>query len=125
MNSSAALITPVANALPTVAMLPFGFDEAAPLATRPLWQLVVELLPVKDPETEFYSLRDIAPLLGRVTPAQLSSHAQDLWPRWEGHYRLNYAQAVSLIRRYCQVGRLLHPRPDLEQMVLNQREVKQ
>lgn len=103
-------------------VLPFGVPEGTPVEAAPLWVLVVELLPSKDAESEFYTLKEIAPLLGRVTPAQLSSHAQDLWPRWEGYYRLNYSQAVSLIRRYCLVGRRLHARADLEARVRQMRE---
>jgi hypothetical protein len=44
---------------------------------EPLWQLVVALLPDRDPETEWFSIQEIAPLLG-ITPRALMKHARDL-----------------------------------------------
>jgi hypothetical protein len=85
---------------------------------RPLWQLVVEHLPEKDPETEWYNLQEIAPLVG-ITPRSLSKHCRDLWPGWEGHYRLKYSQAISLIRRVCYAGRKLPPRSHFEREIEN------
>lgn len=68
-----------------------------------LWERIVARLPTKSPE-EWYSLKEIAPLLG-LKPRSLAKHARDLWPRWEGHYRLDHARAVSLIRRVCYAGK--------------------
>lgn len=68
-----------------------------------LWERIVVRLPAKSPE-EWYSLKEIAPHLG-LKPRSLAKHARDLWPRWEGHYRLDHAQAASLIRRVCYAGK--------------------
>ncbi len=68
-----------------------------------LWERIVARLPSKASE-EWYSLREIAPLLG-IKPRSLAKHCRDLWPHWEGHYRLNHSQAVSLIRRVCYAGK--------------------
>ena len=79
------------------------------MTETPLWQLLVTLLPPREPETEWYSISDLSPLLG-IKPRSLLKHAHDLWPTWEGHYRLNYDQAVRLIRRVCAAGRKLPSR---------------
>lgn len=77
------------------------------------WQLIAELLPLKDAETEWYSVREIAPLLG-LKPRSLMKHCRDLWPDWEGQYRLDHSQAISLIRRVCYAGRKLPSRASIE-----------
>lgn len=78
-----------------------------------LWQLIVELLPAKDPDTEWFSVREIAPLVG-LRPRSVMKHCRDLWPDWEGQYRLNLDQAISLIRRVVYAGRKLPSRASLE-----------
>lgn len=78
-----------------------------------LWQLIVELLPAKDAETEWFSVREIAPLLG-LKPRSVMKHCRDLWPDWEGQYRLKHSQAVSLIRRVVYAGRKLPSRASIE-----------
>ena len=90
--------------------VPQSIPEAErPQAERPLWQLIVELLPPRDAETEWFNLADVAAPLG-ITPHALSKHARDLWPSHEGHWRLKYSQCVSLIRRVCYAGRKLPSR---------------
>lgn len=79
-----------------------------------LWELIVAQLPEKDAATEWYSLSEIAPLLN-LTPHSLTKHCRDLWPNWEGHWRLNYSQAVALIRRVAYAGRKLPSRAELLQ----------
>lgn len=81
-----------------------------------LWQLIVELLPPKDPETEWFSVREVAPLLG-LQPRSVMKHCRDLWPDWEGQYRLNYGQTVSLIRRVVYAGRKLPSRAAIERKI--------
>ncbi|HEX8834301.1 MAG TPA: hypothetical protein VF719_08870 [Abditibacteriaceae bacterium] len=71
-----------------------------------LWQIIAAQLPAKDETSEWYSLREIAPLVG-LQPRSLAKHCRDLWPAWEGHYRLNHAQAIRLIRRVVVSGRKL------------------
>lgn len=107
-----------------VVPVPFGFDPAKPICDCRDWELVVRLLPARDPESEWYCLSDIAPCLGTVTPPRLSRHAADLWPKWEGRYRLNFSQAIALIRRYCQAGHVSqrHSRADLEHFVLQRQQ---
>jgi hypothetical protein len=100
-----------APSAPSKSPLPFGVQADAPV--KPLWQLIVELLPTRCPETEWYNLKDIAPHLG-IKPHALEKHAGDLWPNHEGHYRLNFSQAVSLIRRVCYAGKKLPTREQLE-----------
>lgn len=79
-------------------------NTAQPNPQLKLWERIVAQLPPKDIETEWYSLTEIAPLLG-IKPRSLAKHCRDLWPKWEGHYRLNYSQAISLIRRVCYAGK--------------------
>jgi hypothetical protein len=81
--------------------------------SRPLWELLAELLPARDPESEWYSVADIAPLLG-IKRRSVLKHARDLWPGHEGHYRLNKEQAVRLLRRVCYSGRKLPAREVVE-----------
>ena len=83
-----------------------------PFDNRPLWQLIVALLPSIDAGTEWFSPADIAPLVN-LTPHALLKHCRDLWPNHEGQWRLNYSQAVSVIRRVCAAGRKLPARADL------------
>ncbi len=73
----------------------------------PLWTLIVERLPNRCPETEFYTLTDIAPLLG-VKKKSLGKHAARLWPHHRGHWRLDYADAQRLIRYGVACGRNVH-----------------
>ena len=94
----------------------------APPIEKPLWQLVAELLPDHDPETEWWSIKEIAPLLG-LTPRALMKHARDLWPAHEGQYRLKYSQAVSLIRRVCYAGRKLPSRASIERKLKIKKEI--
>lgn len=82
----------------------------------PLWQLIAALLPAKDAETEWFTVAEIAPLVGLQSPSVLK-HCRDLWPDWEGQYRLNYGQAVSLIRRVCYAGRKLPSRAFIERRI--------
>ena len=84
-----------------------------PEKPRPLWALIAARLPERAEPAEWYSLADIAPLVG-IQPRSLARHARDLWPHWEGHYRLTKEQAVTLIRRACYAGRKLPPRSDYE-----------
>jgi hypothetical protein len=84
-----------------------------PQSEKPLWQLIAALLPPKDAETEWFSVREIAPLLG-LKPRSVMKHCRDLWPNWEGQYRLNYGQAVSVIRRVVYAGRKLPSRASIE-----------
>ena len=83
------------------------------MPTDPLWRLIVQLLPSRDPDTEWYTVAELAPLVG-VKPRALLHHARQLWPGWEGRYRLNHEQAVRLVRRACAAGRKLPSRESLE-----------
>ena len=80
---------------------------------EPLWKLIVRLLPSRDPSTEWYTVAKIAPLVG-MKPRALLHHARDLWPDWEGHYRLSHEEATRLIRRACAAGRKLPSRAAVE-----------
>jgi hypothetical protein len=90
----------------------------------PLWQLLVQLLPERDPETEWFSIAEVAPLLG-IKSRSLLKHARDLWPNWEGQYRLNLGQVHSLIRRVCYAGRKLPDRATVEAQVEAKKAVHQ
>lgn len=85
------------------------------------WELACALLPERDTEegTEYYDLRDIARCLGPVTSDRLARHAKDLWPNYEGFYRLSFSEALRLIKRYLFVGRRRFERDDLELLVRN------
>lgn len=122
-RSVAAAAPPIATAFPLPDRNPrpasrpgIALSGATPpgaAVERPLWQLIVDRLPARDPETEWYTIAEIAPLVG-LRPRSLTKHARDLWPAWDGHYRLNYSQAVSLIRRVAYAGRRLPSRAELE-----------
>lgn len=73
---------------------------------KALWEKIADNLPARDPQTEWYSIEDIAPLLG-IKPRILRSHCRDLWPNHDGyaHWRLDHSQAIRLIRRVCWAGR--------------------
>lgn len=90
--------------------MPVVFDMPI---SRPLWELILERLPHRDEKTEWYALSEIAPLVG-IQRQSLARHARDLWPNWEGHYRLNREQARQLIRRVCYAGRKIPPRREFE-----------
>ena len=96
-------------------------EPARPVSLLKDWQLAAELLPLRDPECEFYTLFDIAPCVGTVSTHILRQHARDLWRKREGHYRLSHEKAVALIKRYLLVGRKRHPRAVLERMVEDKR----
>ena len=100
---------------------------AGPTALKPVrlmkdWQLASELLPLRDPESEFYTLCDIQGCLGDVSIDCLRRHAVDLWHgRRQGHYRLNFEKALALIKRYMLVGKKRHSRGALEALVEQRR----
>jgi hypothetical protein len=87
----------------------------------PLWELIAQLLPEHDAETEWWTLAEIAPLLG-IKRRALAKHARDLWPEAEGHWRLKYSQAISLIRRVVYAGRKLPSRASLERKIKTKKE---
>jgi hypothetical protein len=80
-----------------------SFLPVLTVPNTPRWKRIAEQLPPREAE-EWYKLSDIAPLLG-IKPRALLEHARDLWPDWEGHFRLNYEQAVRLIKRVSWAGK--------------------
>ena len=76
----------------------------------PLWELLALLLPRG---AEWYTPTDIAALFGLTSRAVLK-HCRDLWPRWEGQYRLDAAQAGRLIKRIVFAGRRVPTRAAVE-----------
>ncbi len=85
--------------------LPYGLDCKTDLQSKQPYQLIIELLPLRDPETEWFTLRDIAPLF-KITERQLRRYCEELWPHRKGeHKRLNFTDACSLIRRAWFAGR--------------------
>ena len=101
--------------------MPILIEDPRPVARLKDWQLAAELLPQRDPECEFYTLFDIAPCVGNVTPHILRQHARDLWRQREGHYRLSHEKAIALIKRYLLVGKKRFARAALERMVEERR----
>ena len=73
-------------------------------APEPLWSTIARALPPRDPASEWYSIKDLAPLVG-LKPRALQLHARRLFPDHEGQFRLDHEQAVRLIRRVCASGR--------------------
>lgn len=71
---------------------------------QPVWAKIALQLPPRDPDAEWYAIKDIAPLLG-IKERALQYHARQLFPQHEGQFRLSHAQAVRLIRRVCASGR--------------------
>ena len=67
----------------------------------PLWELLARLLPRT---AEWHTPADIALLFGLTPPAVLK-HCRDLWPQWEGQYRLDRDEATRLIKRIVFAGR--------------------
>jgi len=67
----------------------------------PLWELLARLLPRG---AEWHTPADVAALFG-LTPRAVLKHCRDLWPQWEGQYRLDLDQATRLIRRIVFAGR--------------------
>lgn len=96
---------------------PLASGPGAPLAALDDWQLVVELLPPHDPDVDIYTPKDIARALGAVTPDALHNHIRDIWPGWEGQFRLNREQTIKLVKRYCRFGRRRHTREALLALV--------
>ena len=69
--------------------------------TTPLWELLARLLPSG---AEWHTPADVARLFGLTTAAVLK-HCRDLWPQWEGQYRLDRDEATRLIKRIAFVSR--------------------
>ncbi len=67
----------------------------------PLWELLARLLPRA---AEWHTPADVARLFGLTTAAVLK-HCRDLWPQWEGQYRLDRDESTRLIRRIVAAGR--------------------
>ena len=57
---------------------PCGTKLLKPVASLQNWQLATELLPLRDPESEFYNLEDVAPCVGSVALDSLRRHAKTL-----------------------------------------------
>jgi hypothetical protein len=70
----------------------------------PCWQSIAARLPAIDPSTEWYTLDQIAPLLG-IKVSALTYHCRGLWPGHVGHWRLSRADAERLIKRVCRAGK--------------------
>lgn len=67
----------------------------------PLWELLARLLPSS---AEWHTPADVAALFG-LTPRAVLKHCRDLWPQWEGQYRLDPEEATRLIKRIVFAGR--------------------
>lgn len=76
----------------------------------PLWELLTRLLPR---HAEWYTPADVARLFDLTSRAVLK-HCRDLWPQWEGQYRLNGDEATRLIRRIVFAGRRVPSRAQIE-----------
>lgn len=76
----------------------------------PLWELLARLLPR---HAEWYTPADVA-LLFDLTPRGVLKHCRDLWPQWEGQYRLSADEASRLIRRIVFAGRRVPSRAQVE-----------
>lgn len=79
------------------------------------WQLAVILLPVREAD-EFYSLGEIAAVVGTLTAYRLSRYAQRIWPKYvseRGWYRLYLPEVQRLIRFYLQHGQQRHSQDEL------------
>lgn len=76
----------------------------------PLWELLARLLPTG---AEWYTPADVAALFG-LTSRAVMKHCRDLWPQWEGQYRLNCDEAARLIRRIVFAGRRVPSRAQVE-----------
>lgn len=85
-------------------------SSESPKSEAPLWELLARLLPSG---AEWYTPADVAKLFG-ITSRGVLRHCRDLWPQWEGQYRLNADEAVRLIRRIVFAGRRVPSRAQVE-----------
>lgn len=69
----------------------------------PLWMLIVAQL---DADQFDYRPREIAQLLD-LNPDHMRFYCRALWPKWEGHYLLDFEQTAVLIYRICSGSRKL------------------
>lgn len=76
----------------------------APTNAPKLWERIAASLPERDPDAEYYTPEDLAPLLG-VQRRSLYPHLDDLFPNHEGEWRMSHEQAVRLIKRVCRAGK--------------------
>ena len=76
----------------------------------PLWELLARLLPRG---AEWYTPADVAAIFGLTSRAVLK-HCRDLWPQWEGQYRLDAGEAARLIKRIVFAGRRVPSRAAVE-----------
>ena len=85
-----------------------------PFGEVPLWELIARLLPARDSEgAEWYTPADVAALFG-LTARAVMKHCRDLWPQWEGQYRLSEVEARRLVRRIVFAGRRVPTRAAVE-----------
>lgn len=101
---------------PSLPRLPYGLSYAAPIEQKLDWQIIIELLPVRDELTEFYTPRDLEPLFG-IRATSISRHCQQLWPERRSHWRLSFAEICALVRKIWFHGRPRRTRAELEQML--------
>jgi hypothetical protein len=80
------------------------------------WELATALLPEIDLcATEGkYRLQDIAPCVGNISSYNLSRHAMRFSADRDGCYRLDFTQAIRLIRFYLDNGHKRFTRDELE-----------
>lgn len=101
---------------PRIAVIPGGGGLAEnDLERLRDWQLAVIALPVREAD-EFYSLDEIAEVVGTATGYRLSRYAKRIWPNWvseRGRYRLHLPEAERLIRFYLQNGQQRHAQEEL------------
>lgn len=81
-----------------------------PQGEVPLWELLARLLPSG---AEWHTPADVAALFG-LTSRGVLKHCRDLWPQWEGQYRLSADEATRLIRRIVFAGRRVPSRAQVE-----------
>lgn len=88
-------------------------SSESPLGEVPLWELLARLLPSG---AEWYTPADVASLFGLTSRAVLK-HCRDLFPHWEGQYRLDGDQARRLIKRIVFAGRRVPTRAQIEAQI--------
>lgn len=91
--------------VPLVPPLPWGMSYDTPLEQKSVQQLAIEMLPLRDAETEYYRPKDIARVLP-ISPSQVRKHCEDLWGDGERkEWRLKFSQVCALIKRIVFTGR--------------------